>query len=105
MNNKNNIWQRILDYSTNNSKRPTDKSLIFSTKTGIEFWIQRIDDKTILPVNTKGSKLFRISRDVIQDDIENNRGGNPNLKTDDFGTPAPAYRYALLNDPRIWLKN
>jgi len=105
MNQINDVWQRILDYSTNTTERPIDESLIFETKVRhIKFWIFKIDENTILPVNERASKLYRINKAVIQNDIENDRGGNIEIHPKDFNSPAPSYRCAILNDPRIWIK-
>ena len=97
------IWLRVLYYSNNNNQKPSNKEEIFRTKKDIEFWIEKINDETILPHNSKHSHLYKIEKKHICKDINDNlggAGGNVNV----FGVPAPSYRYALLNDDRIWIK-
>ena len=100
MNDIKNLWNRVLLHCSTNSISP---EFIFTTKTGIEFFIIRIDSNTIHPYRiNRNSKLYNITKSLINSDINSGRpinGDAPN----NYGSPAPSYRYGLLNDKRIFI--
>ena len=100
MNGIENVWNRILAHCSINLVTP---EYVFTTITGIKFYIIKIDTNTIHPFRIdRNSKLFDIKRSVIENDLDSGRpinGDNPGI----YGAPAPSYRYGLLNDIRIYI--
>lgn len=95
------VWNRILDHAQTSESRPKSESKVFQTKARkINFWLVKQNSETIHPVNERNSNLLAIRKSDISKDISSERGGLGGLVFSD--SPAPAYRYVLLNDPRIW---
>lgn len=99
----NEVWQRINDYSVEPGVKPDENQIFYTVARNIPFWIER-QGNNIMPKNDRKSKLFQISKEIIRRDIDMGVATNSQIKTSDLGTPAPSYRYALLSDPRIWIK-
>jgi len=102
MNDRESIWNRILAHCSTNLNEP---EFVFITIRGLEFFIVRVDENTVHPYRIGANPvLFNISRNRIYSDIKLDRPVNHD-RPRDYKTPAPSYRYALLNDKRIFLKN
>lgn len=99
----NEVWQRIIDHSVEPGVKPNKNQIFYTVARNIPFWIEK-QGNNIMPKNDKKSNLFQITKQIIRHDIDMGVATNSQIKTSDLGTPAPSYRYALLNDPRIWFK-
>ena len=100
MNNIEEVWNRVLAFCSLNVNEPEH---IFNTISGLEFYIVQVDENTVHPYRIgANSKLYDISRINILNDLELGRPVN-NDRPSDYNTPAPTYRYALLNDERIFV--
>jgi|GEM_PF-838846 len=99
----NEVWQRVLDHSVEPGVKPNENQIFYTTARNIKFWIENHGNH-ILPKNENNSTLFPITREILNNDLEMGVGSNTQIRVKDLGTPAPSYRYALLNDPRILIK-
>ena len=100
MNNIENVWNRILAHCSLNVNEPEH---VFNTITGLEFYIVQIDENTVHPYRVGANpNLYDISRINILNDLKLGRPVN-NDRPSEYNTPAPTYRYALLNDERIFV--
>lgn len=99
MNDIENVWNRILDHCSLNLIEP---EYIFTTIRGLKFYIVRIDENTVHPYRIEANPiLYDISKNDILNDLELGRPFN-NDRPGIYGIPAPSYRFALLNDERIF---
>ena len=100
MNDIDNIWKRILEHCSLNETKH-----IFTTVRGLEFCIEYIDENTVRPYRIGAEPiLFIIRRSTILNDLNLGRPLN-NERPSVYNTPAPSYRYALLNDYRIFYRS
>ena len=104
------VWKRILKYSSDTGARPVDKNKLFYTVARrLEFWLEKIANNNgkvtaVLPHNKNNATLFQITRGMVEKDINiKDKTDGAILRAGDFGQPAPSYRHALINDNRIWL--
>lgn len=103
------VWERILNLSVATNEKPLERNFFYTRKKQIKFWLEKIERNgkqvvEVFPHNENESRLFKISRSVIESDIQNGYAGNEDIGPSKFGTPAPSYRHSILNDERIWMK-